>query len=478
MNKERAKSALLMILIIMCIMLVQNIWFDLPLHQVQKVSAEENQRRVKEIREGVIVPKRVVLGFWEGQKASYYTVLLHEDRQEAWAISRPILNDFFNGNTEIKSIQSEDYASVKRGSFVELEFADGMPSALISSVFGSASNNIVKRIRKIEKIVLPVYNPGIVYMHDGDGTIFEITLKIYNDNNLLSFFLNRIEDDTFIKHYNLFSFVENDVILPLNYDVSLVRIFVKNRIDIEDEYKIMKRAQSFFDENFDFVRMIREKSGAFVYLYGFAEKTVRINTQGKIEYTKDIANTFSSNVVDALDVALAFIEKHDSFPENTYLSEVKSISCGENDGYFFGFNYIVGKYSIQFTESDMNHAVEIEVFGNEIRSYESLIRNKMDAPVFVRREVILPPHSIIENNIQLFKEKHALDYGKEISTVGNEDIIKSIVSVEMVYYDTMEISERQLLIPSWEITTAKRNYFFDGYRGKLLKHTIRQGTNE
>jgi len=467
-NKEQFKSGLLIILVLMCLVLIQSIWFDIPSKQIQMVSVEENQRRIQEIREEIVVPRRVIVSFDKGQSSSYFAVLKHEDMVEAWFGSKIILHEFFNGNTEIVAVLGEDRLMNKSGAFIELEFGENIPSVLVSSIFESAGNNIVEKIKKIKKIVLPVFSVGTIYIYDAAGNIFEVTLKIYSYNDSLSRLVNNIEEGEFIKHYTLFSFVDSDVIMPLNYDVLLERVFVESKIDVEDESKIREIAQSFFNENFDFVRMIKETSGAVVYLYGFSEKTVRINPQGKLTYRKGIGNMFSSNVVEAFDAAIVFLEEQNQLPEGIYLTEVRSINNESNRGYFFGFNYRIGKYPIYFSERDMNHSIEIEVFGNTITSYDASIREKMDVPAFIKREIIMPPHVVIEKNIQLLKEKYAHEYGLEIGDIENANIIRNIITVEMVYYDTKEMRERQVLFPSWKIVTSETTYFFDAYRGSLI----------
>ncbi|MGV8145407.1 MAG: two-component system activity regulator YycH [Alkaliphilus sp.] len=472
MDKEQFKSGLLVVLLIMCLVLVQNIWFNIPLKQLQIVSVEENQLRIQKMREKIIAPRRAIVNFDKGTKNSYFAVLQYEKRIEAWENSKIILDEFFNGNTEINAVLGEEYLKNRRGAFIELEFGGSIPSVLVSSIFESANNNIVEQIKKIEKIVLPVFSMGNIYIYDDEGNIFEVTLRIYTDNDSLSRLVSEIEKGDFVKHYTLFSFVDNDVIMPLNYDISLERVFVENKIDIKDENKIRQIAQSFFNENFDFVRMIKETSGAVVYLYGFSEKTVRINPQGRLTYRKDIGNTFSSSVVEALDVAMNFMEKQKHLPKNIYLEEVKSIDHEGNRGYFFGFNYRIGEYPIYFSEGGMNYSIEIEVFGNTISSYDALIRKKMDVPAFIKRETIMPPHVVIERNIQLFKERYAHKNGLEIADIENADVLKSIISVEMVYYDTKEMRERQVLNPSWKMVTSGRTYFFDSYRGNLISERL------
>jgi len=83
-NKEQFKSGLLIILVLMCLVLIQSIWFDIPSKQIQMVSVEENQRRIQEIREEIVVPRRVIVSFDKGQSSSYFAVLKHEDMVEAW----------------------------------------------------------------------------------------------------------------------------------------------------------------------------------------------------------------------------------------------------------------------------------------------------------------------------------------------------------------------------------------------------------
>ncbi|SCY61614.1 two-component system activity regulator YycH [Alkaliphilus peptidifermentans] len=470
MTRERLKTIVLSILIVMSALLTQQIWFYSPVEILQS-EAFSRGANPHNIRENIISPKKITLGFGGGIQSSDYTILPYAESQEVWEYSKLVLEDFFMLDPEINQISGESYIKHMGLKHVELEFGENISSVLVSSIFNNIDSKIVRNIREVKKILIPAINRGTIYIVGKDDNTYEIKLQNYTENRIINEYMNQYEEQDFIKYYRLLlvSFKDNYTLMPLNF-TPLPKITMESVIDVEDERILDFHSEVFFDKNLDFVRIIRETNGAVVYLYGYGEKTLRISPRGRLEYNEEVSNSSSTNVMTALDTAIEFIEKHGILPETAYLAEVRQIKTEHSNGYFFGFNYFVDGYPMAFSSNNMKYPIEVEVFGSTIKNYRSFVRRPMSLPTMTRLESIISPHKVIGNNIKLF-ESDITDFEKDSELEeadSNNDILRNISSIQMVYFDTMEEKSSQTVLPTWQIKVNNRVYYFDSYKGELL----------
>ncbi|ABR50821.1 hypothetical protein Amet_4755 [Alkaliphilus metalliredigens QYMF] len=481
MNREKTKTLILCILVMMTVVLVQQIWFSSPLHilQSQATNLRKNQETIKEIRNIMVMPKRVVLSFGDN---SYTMLSSYSDVSKVWNQGSNILNNYFHGDPEVTAVSMEVYEETKSRKAIELEFAKGVPSTLVATGFDTADNKIVRSVKEIYKILIPAQHINTIYIVGGEGVIFEVKLENKEPQENLTEFISDLESNKidFITYAPIFDFLDNHTIIPISTSMSFTenvpvhQFFVESQIDINDEQEVVERAKSFFNENFDFVKTIRETSGSLVYMYGYGERGVRINHRGRLEYNEDIGSESSTNVNDALDVAIDFIIDHGDFPEGVYLNEIRNITHNTNKGYYFGFGYRIAGFPVELSNSQMEDPIEIEVYGNKIKSYRTFTREKMKNTMSVQPQIsTLSPVDIIEQNATDIKSQHPYD---EITNEARQNeeltdaqwIAKDIDLVTMVYFDALEKQTQQLLVPAWMIEIEENRYFFDAYTGEWI----------
>ncbi|MCK9268505.1 MAG: two-component system activity regulator YycH, partial [Alkaliphilus sp.] len=130
MNRERLKTLILSILVIMSIILTRQLWFPSPVNilGLGGKAGKDSDKTVIEERKNIISPKTVVVSFGAGdRKKNYYTILSH-NIDSAWDQSKNILEDYFLGDPEITPIEHDIYVQANTLKSVELEFGDNMPS--------------------------------------------------------------------------------------------------------------------------------------------------------------------------------------------------------------------------------------------------------------------------------------------------------------------------------------------------------------
>lgn len=474
MSRERLKTLILSILVGMSILLTQQLWFPSPLNLLKSEarSSQVNNLTIAETRKGVISPSTVMVSFGSGgMKTNHYTILF-SNLDLIWRDSKNILRDYFLGDPEITEVPYEKYAQNSILKSIELEFSKNMPSTLISSVFDSSDSKIAKNIKRINKILIPAFNRGIIYIIEGSNTIFEVKLPKYEENSTLLNFIDELEKVEHIKYHPIFAHIDNYTPMPVNYAVPTVQTFVESEIDINNESVLIERSKGFFNENFDFVKTIKETSGAVVYIYGYGEKSVRINNKGGLEYNEALGNISSSNILGALDMAIDFISKNGGFPEGAYLKDIRDISEGENKGYKFSFGYRIGGLPVEFNGNEMKSPMEIEVYGNKVKSYSRLVRKVMDIQGIIPEQSVLHFPDIITKNIKHLKLKDLESGNQSLEEIDDEEkileILRNLEEVKMVYFDTVEEGKGQLLRPSWRIKIKGDLYYFDSYTGDLI----------
>lgn len=468
MNRERLKTLILSILVIMSILFTQRIWFYSPIRILQSQDSfrEKEIAKAIEVRNQLIAPEKTILSFG----GNYYTVT-SSNTDKVWRQSKKVLEEYFSGEPIVKATTNERYREARKLKSIELKFGENIPSILISSTFNTLDNKIVRDIKEINKILIPAFNRGIIYIGGEEDHLYEVKLEEYEDNRLLLDFIDDFSRKSHEKYYPLFADVNNDIIMPLSYNTPVPQIFVESKINVNDDNNIIEHAKGFFNENLDFVKTIKETSGATIFMYGYGEKGVRINNRGRLEYNEEISSLSSSNVVASLDTAIDFmLKKQQKFPENLYLKEIKNIQKDENKGYYFGFSYRVGGLPVEFHMNNMSHPIEIEVYGDNVSSYRSFIREAMKLQGVTDKSAVLLPQKIIEDHITLLKEEYIKDVEEE--DLHDKEMIRNIEenisSIQMIYYDSLEENRMQLLKPVWKIVIGNRQYYFNSYDGKLL----------
>jgi len=117
--------------------------------------------------------------------------------------------------------------------------------------------------------------------------------------------------------------VENDNLIPLSIRTNLKGFPFRKEISSDQTEKINAVAEQFFGRNFDFVRKITEENGTIIYMYGYGQNVLIVNTDGSVEYKEgQTGNVKGQSFTDSLETAVNFVANHGSWgsPEKTGLT--------------------------------------------------------------------------------------------------------------------------------------------------------------
>ncbi|NLM03727.1 MAG: hypothetical protein GX214_01765, partial [Clostridiales bacterium] len=319
MNREGIKTLILTLLVISSIIFTQKIWLYNPMELAESRTSifSEDSQDYAQIKSQIMIPKNITIAFGN----SFYT-RVEENIMDIWYKIIPVLEDYFLRDIQIQQVDGEKYRESSRLKSVELEFGDNIPSVLISSIFNTVDNKIVSNIEEIKKILIISPSRGIIYIKSSHGDVYEIRLDRPDENQLNLTLIDDIRDSEHIRYYPLFGDAGNDIIMPIDYNRPIEMFFVESQINPSNEVETQESVKSFFNNSLDFVKTIKETSGALVYMYGYGEKGVRISSKGRLEYTEEHGQTTTTNVLSALDTSIEFMLQHDQLLDGLYLEEI------------------------------------------------------------------------------------------------------------------------------------------------------------
>jgi len=462
MNREKVKTIILTMLVVISIFLTQKIWFISPITMMQSEASNlgVSQEKILEERKELLKPNRFTINL-----GGYYVNPAYND--DIWLHTKALLEDYFVGEPEITPSSIENYEEQKGLKSIEVHFGDNIPSVLVSSIFDSLDNRVVKNIKEVQSILIPAVSNGDIYILS-DGAVFKIT-QGNNNIEILNAIFQYIESQSYNRFYPLFADIGSPVLMPLSFNNVLPPLHVESDIDITQDSIVVEHAKTFFDRNFDFIKTIKETSGSTVFIYGYGEKSVRVNNKGRVEYSEDVGTTTNTNIIRSLDVAIDFVLKHSEFPEDTYLKEIKPIE--KNKGYYFGFGYKLNDRPLYFLDNSTN-PIELEVYGDRVRNYKSLIRNSVDTVDVEGTKQMMLPHKIIDNSFEMIKNDYLSSQGQGYEESVDEVLLNEIRSVNLVYLDPVDRVSNQVVAPAWEIIISGNAYFFNAYDGQLVYKTV------
>ncbi len=500
MSKEKLKSLLLVILIATSVVLTQRVWFSSPLQMTSSEASYlyEKEDQLLATREQVIRPEKMVVGFGGGAENSHYTFLAPSDLDRFWQEMKMILRDHFVSMPVVQTITREEYEDLRTNRHVEMHFGKGFPTAFLSVLFDQQENSLASVTNEIQSILVPVRYQGNLYLVGDEDQVYEFQLQPQDQLHQVDVaeLVDSIPVNSYVKYYPLFSYAGNQTLLPLTYQNNKPRIFTESEIDASSNDHMNRWAGRFFNENFDFVKTIQETGGTRIYMYGYGQQEVRINNRGLLEYSAATGNQSSSSVSRALDTALMFKADHYGPSDGLVLREVELLEEGQLRGYRFGFGYHLRDLPV--VPAQLSQPVEIEVFGESVRSFSVLLRRPMSLPEVMPEAGILSPHRIIEEDFNQLLEEFADRQGLEApemplqgeeeadiennadnqpdpgegSLVTGEDLLGAIRYVELVYLDRQETHRRELMVPVWRIVIDQVAYDFDAHEGTRMQTTI------
>ncbi|QZY55149.1 two-component system activity regulator YycH [Crassaminicella profunda] len=477
-GKENFKTILLTMLFILSVALNQQLWERISLTKIipsirQTETIEvKSQGNIDNISD-ILSPQSFCINFGGGLHT-----LIYADGYGMWNGTLQTLKDeIHKEDIKVEQINKDLWEEARKFRSIEMKFGYNMPVNLLREIIEEEER--IDKVEAFDSILISSKDDTSIYMaNQAEGNYYIIKSK--QTNNPVLNIIKNIEENGYDAYYATQDIypVENKNLMPIELNDDIHEVKVVQEIDPTNEGQVESFAGTFFGENLDFVRKIRETSGSVIFMYGYGQKELKIDDLGVLQYIEKIDPEKSSKNIsseDALKIALRFINDHGSWANtDVYL---KNVEVTQKNRYIFSFGYRINGlpvyYKTENKQKMMDEAVQVEVLGEQVVYYKRFLkREKIAIKLLEKQEnmTVLSAPQILDMNFSFIKGDFLRTIDKDV-TMDQEDISEKVLSsirqVEIGYYNRLA-QEPNKLIPIWIIKTDNMIYYFDGYNGRMI----------
>ncbi|HWQ79387.1 MAG TPA: hypothetical protein VN381_11245 [Anaerovoracaceae bacterium] len=266
--------------------------------------------------------------------------------------------------------------------------------------------------------------------------------------------------------------VENDTLVPLSVKTNLKGFPFRQDIYSYQNEKISAIAEQFFGRNFDFVRTIMEENGTVIYMYGYGQNVLIVNTDGSIEYkegqSEDVKDQSFSG---SLETAVSFVANHGSWESlssaglTPYLKDVIR-DPDDKDGRRFIFGLEVNGSRLYYEEGD---PFVVDVTSGQVTYYKrhliEINPEDIEAIETASIEDAFSTANLIAQNYKYIY--NILLPSGEVKATANEDemfdIIAALVKDMKIGYVKPAGEMAAEIRPAWIVSVSDTVIYFDLY---------------
>ncbi|TCO77935.1 two-component system activity regulator YycH [Marinisporobacter balticus] len=485
-SKEQFKTWLLVSLFILSIALNQQLWERISLkkvmpdiRQIETLEVESNID-IKDTIVDILNPQSFRINFGGGLHTVFYS-----DNYGLWQETLKIFkNEYFKKKVLIERIDKDAWMKARDFRSIEMKFGYTMPVEILREAIEGKTEGIYGKIQGFDRILVSLTGDNSVYMADGEENFYLV--QGIDMKNKFSKIIMDIEKNGYDAYYafkDLYG-IDNEGLMPIERKDNIEEMQVIEEIDPMDEVQVEDFAGDFFGENLDFIRKIRETSGAVTYLYGYGQKALKINDVGVLHYVEDIDNQKASKnikVEDAMKVALLFVSEHGGWANtDAYLKSIKPIEKNNQKGYKFFFGYRLNGVPVycssEAEQKIIDTPIEVDLLGEQVISYKRLLKKEEIGIKFLERKedaMTLSARQVIDMNFELIKNDFSSNI-KENKKINKQEILEKVLGrmkeIDIGYYDN-PVQEPNKLISMWIIKTDQVIYYFDAHNGRILSRS-------
>ncbi|WP_129596312.1 hypothetical protein [Anaerophilus nitritogenes] len=476
-NREKFKTILLIMLFTLSIALNQQLWEKISLDKItpsvkdtEMIKMDNDTNNISNI----LSPQSFIINFGGGLHT-----ILHSDSYNIWNEVVEIFRKSYSlENVSIDKIDKETWMDLQKFRSIEVKLGYNMQTGLLSKIIQQKKLGKYEKIEGFDKILISLMDESSIYVADEKSNHYYVingASKVKNFEKLIQ----NIEHGNYEVYYALADIygIENNNLMPIEGNEDIHNIEVVKEIDPLSEGQVEAFARTFFGENLDFVRKIRETNGSVIYMYGYGQKALKIDHKGRLQYVEKIDEGKASKNIkidEATEMAISFVLEHGNMEGiNGYLKAIKPFEEENQKGYIFSFGYGLNNLPVycNYNGKIIDTPIEVKVLGEQVISYTRFIkREKVAIKLLENQEqnYILSSLQIIDMNFPMIQK----DYAKTNEEVSQESItdkvLESVQSIEIGYYDDpIRLPDNELSL-IWVIKIDKIVYYFDAATGKLL----------
>ncbi|MBF8982325.1 hypothetical protein IZY60_02125 [Lutibacter sp. B2] len=482
-KKEGFKTGLIAGLFILSLALNQQAWFNtsfdkmIPLMKRFSTIEEKINTIAKEDMADIVNPQSFSINFGGG----LHTVLYAEP-YDVWKKTIDILKTKHSENKiSVHEVEKDEWQEASKFRSITMDFGYDISRDLLMEILEIKEAAIFKKTSDIDSIVISLMEDMSIYMGNKKDQSY---YRIDGIDHEYSFskIIKDIEDSKYEVYYPMNDIygVENDTLMQMSTSDNVHQLEVEQEIIPTNEGQAESFAGTFFGDNLDFIRKIKEASGSVIYMYGYGQKVLRLEETGVLEYIEEMDTQkpeINTSLVEALKIARKFVREHGSWSNiDAHLRGINVIKNGK--GYEFLFGYRLNGIPIYMDEEgkkeEIVEPIEVQVVGKQVIYYKRILKREKNTISFLDAEEdlnIIPSSEIIDINFNAIKDDYLAEDSHKNQKIDEKDIsqqvLREITSVEIGYLDYIN-KESEKLMPIWIIKTNKKVYYFDAYSGEMI----------
>ncbi|MBK5245674.1 MAG: hypothetical protein JJE49_00215 [Peptostreptococcaceae bacterium] len=423
---ENIKSVILVVLIISTILLLYFFWGDISLEDL-KLSDSQANYETMDIKD-LIVPSQIIISLGED---SYKLAT-----KDKWSEMVKGLDEFMQSDTLIvEEITKDQYEKVMKISSIRAKFNYQLSLSEFCLAYGIKTTPAFDDIGTISEIGYGKISKESLLIYDSKKMKY-YRIIITNDAKRLEQLLTSLMEEESPIYYTIGKYlgggVTNTTFIPITLQTNLHDFDYNREVYSKQNDAVSTIAQSYFGQTFDFIRKIEDGNGTVIYMYGYGQKVLIVNTNGVIEYKEESTGTNSEvGYLESLRTALNFIGAHGAFEGSDgskyepYLKNV-GINLNGKRGYRFTFGLEVNDYRIYYQDRD---PIIVEITENQVTYFNRDLSEYNNVTVEEKKDEYKEAYSAINmlaENYSYFKN--------EMGMTGTfEEIANRIISVEPGY---------------------------------------------
>lgn len=428
-------------------------------------------------------PQSYIISFGGG----IYTQNYSEENSALWAEVQSDLSTYLQTLESVNNIKSIDelrWVELVKSRAVRFRLPFNMALSDIQTMLDLESNTIENDII-VNSILISTHTPEIIYFANEDDNLFYEMSGVSLLANIQDY-ITKVENNTLIEYRrveDLFGLGEalqnvenrqNNSIFPINsMRVDIVNVTPEVDVLASDDSGLKSFANKAFGKQFNFVKKMRDVDKSVIYLYGYANKALRLGADGSIEFTQRLEPNVKVESVDlgeAIRIALGYVDQYGGAPSSLYVADYSVVPDEKGiKSYTLEFDYRINDFSVLSDNLEDKHSVRVEITGNQVTNFKRKIhrfRNSFTLDIWKRALTI---NEVLERNSKIVQENYekSLTENEELSNTEIwTRILSDISHVEQGYF--LE-SNKEYMEPIWNLDIGSSSYSFRLYDGRLLR---------
>lgn len=506
--KEKAKTFLLILLVMTSILFTKELWIELP-NKVFSVSHDDTENFISDyLLIDMIAPNKYLINFDEYNHTLFYD----ETKHSLWTDARPSLKSLMEAkDISLDRIDDEEFSGLTKERSLLFEFPEKLNTYILAKALEvNQPNQVIEALEEVDSIYIYLGSeePFFVFSNESnhirikdrnlqiikaieeeDAFKWDIITRLENrlenkdikqdrfKTDLLKNSVSHIEEN---KKYNYYYSMKDtvssakDIYIPYEMNNILPKVFVENQVrNLSEESKI-RLAEEFFRENIDYIREVVEDNGSNIYIHD--QKVLKLNVNGSLEYFQALDERVKRrNLYESMNTAAKFLSEISGIPKGLYLADIENIEDKDgSQGYLLTFKYRVRGIPVILGNVDVEDFIKMEIYNDHVKSYKQFMRKDMEKEdtesIEKDQPSMMSSFHVIDKNYKIFAEDYMLDKEEinSIDEVDTDELLSSIEDITLAYYDPCLRDIDEELIGVWAIRTKKAVYVFDVYTGKLV----------